>query len=178
MAPTAALLKPRPLVAKLAPDVELADEELELALSVPEAADEDAELLLAVALDEELEPEDCEAVDEAVSESVEEASEVLLDTAELLPVVEAGAATARNCQRADHMYGNLLEEDLHALPMSCTKVKALEPSVDCQQARYEAPLSAPAVVASTAVLHVSPGLTSHGTALPEAAKSVLDEHAV
>ena len=65
-----------------------------------------------------------------------------------------------------------------AFPMSCTKVKALDPNVDCQQARYEAPPSAPAVVASTAVLQVRPGSTSHGTALPEAAKSVLDEHAV
>ena len=92
-APTATLLRPRPLVAELASDVELAEEELSLALS---AADEDAELLLAVALVEELEPEDCEAVDEAVSESVWEASEVLLAVAEPLPVVEAGAATARN----------------------------------------------------------------------------------
>lgn len=155
-APTATLLRPRPLVAELASDVELAEEELSLALS---AADEDAELLLAVALVEELEPEDCEAVDEAVSESVWEASEVLLAVAEPLPVVEAGVATV-------------------AFPMSCTKVKALDPNVDCQQARYEAPPSAPAVVASTAVLQVRPGSTSHGTALPEAAKSVLDEHAV
>ena len=93
-APTATLLRPRPLVAELAPDVELAEEELSLALS---AADEDAELLLAVALVEELEPEDCEAVDEAVSESVWEASEVLLAVAEPLPVVEAGVATAGNC---------------------------------------------------------------------------------
>jgi hypothetical protein len=69
-------------------------------------------------------------------------------------------------------------ENLQALPMSCTKVKALEPRVDCQQARYEAPPSASAVAARTAVLQVSPGSTSHGTALPEAAKSVLDEHAV
>ena len=45
----------------------------------------------------ELEPEDREAVDEAVSESVAEASEVLLAVAEPLPVAEAGAATARNC---------------------------------------------------------------------------------
>ena len=87
-APTATLLKTRPLVAELAPDVELADEELELALS---AADEDAEFLLAV----ELEPDDREAADEAVSESVADASEVLLAVAEPLPVVEAGAATAR-----------------------------------------------------------------------------------
>jgi len=78
------------LVAEPAPDVELADEELELALST---ADEDAEFLLAV----ELDPEDREAVDEALSESVAEASEVLLAVAEPLPVVEAGAATARNC---------------------------------------------------------------------------------
>ena len=63
-------------------------------------------------------------------------------------------------------------------PMSCTKVKALEPSEDCQQARYEAPPSAPAVVASIAVLQVRPGLASHATALPEVPKSVLDEHAV
>jgi hypothetical protein len=78
------------LVAEPAPDVELADEELELALST---ADEDAEFLLAV----ELDPEDREAVDEALSESVAEASEVLLAVAEPLPVAEAGAATARNC---------------------------------------------------------------------------------
>ena len=45
----------------------------------------------------ELEPEDREAVDEAVSESVAEASEVLLAVAEPLPVAEAGVATARNC---------------------------------------------------------------------------------
>lgn len=70
------------------------------------------------------------------------------------------------------------QKDLQALPMSCTKVKALEPRVACQQAKYEAPPSAPAEAASTAVLHVSPGLTSHGTPLAEAAKSVLDEHAV
>ena len=82
------------MAAELAPNVELADEELELALS---AADEDAELLLAEALVEELEPEDCEAVDEEVSESVAEASEVLLAVAEPLPVVEVGAATAENC---------------------------------------------------------------------------------
>ena len=78
------------MVAEPAPYVELADEELELALST---ADEDAEFLLAV----ELDPEDREAVDEALSESVAEASEVLLAVAEPLPVVEAGAATARNC---------------------------------------------------------------------------------
>ena len=84
-APTATPLRPRPLVAEPAPD-----EELELALS---AADEDAEFLLAV----ELEPEDREAVDEAVSESVADASEVLLAVVEPLPVVEAGAATAINC---------------------------------------------------------------------------------
>lgn len=73
-APTATLLNPKPLVAGPAPDVEFADEALELALSVAEPTDEDAELLLAVVLDEELEPlEDCEAVDEAVSESVAEA---------------------------------------------------------------------------------------------------------
>lgn len=97
-APTAALLKPRPLVAEPAPDVELADEELELALSVAEPADEDAEVLLAVVLAEELEPEDCEAVDDVVSESDDaEASEVLLDAAEPLPVVEGGAATATSC---------------------------------------------------------------------------------
>jgi hypothetical protein len=53
-------------VAEPAPDVELADEELELALSVSEeAADADEELLLAVALVEELESEDSEAVEEA-----------------------------------------------------------------------------------------------------------------
>ena len=68
--------------------------------------------------------------------------------------------------------------DSQEFPMSCTKVKALEPNVDCQQARYEAPPSAPAVVASTAVLQVKPGLTSHATAVPELPKSVLDEHAV
>jgi len=72
----------------------------------------------------------------------------------------------------------LPEENSPALPISCTKVNALKPSVACQQAKYEAPPSAPAVVASTAVLQVSPGLTSHGTALPEATRSVLDEHAV
>jgi len=72
----------------------------------------------------------------------------------------------------------LPEENSPALPMSCTKVNALEPSVACQQAKYEAPPSAPAVVASTAMLQLSPGLTSHGTALPAATKSVLDEHAV
>jgi hypothetical protein len=71
-APAAALFRPRLLVAGLAPDVELADEELELALSAAEAADEDAELLLAVVLVEELESEDSEAVDEAVLEAVEE----------------------------------------------------------------------------------------------------------
>jgi hypothetical protein len=70
-------------------------------------------------------------------------------------------------------------DDSLALPMSCTKVNALEPRVACQHARYEAPPLAPAVVASTAVLHVSPGLTSQGTPLADAAaKSVLDEHAV
>ena len=89
-APTATPLRPKPLVAELAPDEELADEELGLALS---AADEDTEFLLAV----ELESEDREAVDEALSESVVEASEVLLAVAEPLPVVEAGAATAINC---------------------------------------------------------------------------------
>jgi hypothetical protein len=93
-------------------------------------------------------------------------------------VVEAGAATAKNCQGKAHTCTTLLMENLQALPMSCTKVKALEPRVDCQQARYEAPPSASAVAARTAVLQVSPGSTSHGTALPEAAKSVLDEHAV
>jgi hypothetical protein len=71
-APAVALFRPRLLVAGLAPDVELADEELELALSTAEAADEDAELLLAVVLVEELESEDSEAVDEAVLEAVEE----------------------------------------------------------------------------------------------------------
>ena len=177
-APTAAPLKPRPLAAGPAPEVELADEELEPASSVAEAVDEDTELLLPVALDEELRSEDCEAVDEAVSVSDEEASEVLLDVAEPLPVVEAGAATARNCQCKAHIVITIPKENSQALPMSCTKVKALEPNVDCQQAKYEAPPLAPAVVASTAVLHMRPGLTSHGTALPEAAKSVLDEHAV
>lgn len=166
------------MVAETAPEVELADEELELALSVVEAADEDAELLLAVALVEELESEDSEAVEEAVPEAVEEACEALLDSAEPLLVVEAGAATAKSCQHTEHIGTNIPGENLQALPMSCTKVKALEPRVDCQQARYEAPPSAPAVAARTAVLHVSPGLTSHGTALPEAAKSVLDEQAV
>lgn len=91
------------MVAEPAPDVELVDEELELALSVAEPADEDAEVLLAVVLAEELEPEDCEAVDEAVSVSVEEASEVLLDAAEPLPGVEDGAATARSRQRTVHI---------------------------------------------------------------------------
>lgn len=62
--------------------------------------------------------------------------------------------------------------------MSCTNVNGLEPSELCQQARYEAPPSAPAVVASTAVLQVRPGLTSQGTGLAEAASSVFDEHAV
>lgn len=98
-APTAALLKPRPLVAELAPDAELADEELELALSVVEAADDDTEPLLAVALVDELESEDSEAVDEAALEAVEEAPEARLDSAEPLLVVEAGAATAKGCQR-------------------------------------------------------------------------------
>jgi len=70
MAPTTALLRPRPLTAELAPDVELADEELELALSAAEAAEEDEELLLAVAL--ELEPEACDAADEAALESAVE----------------------------------------------------------------------------------------------------------
>lgn len=73
-APTAALLKLRLLAAGTAPEVELADEELELALSVSEeAADAEEELLLAVALVEELDSEDSEAVDEAVLEAVEEA---------------------------------------------------------------------------------------------------------
>jgi hypothetical protein len=66
-------LRPRPLIAVPAPEVELADEELELALSVEEAAEEDTELLLAVALVEELESEDSEAVDEAALEAVDEA---------------------------------------------------------------------------------------------------------
>ena len=96
-APTAALLKPRLLVAEGAPEAELADEALELTLSAAEAADEDAELLLAEAVFEELEPEECKAVDEAVSESVAETSEVLLAIAEPLPVVEVGVATARKC---------------------------------------------------------------------------------
>jgi hypothetical protein len=102
-APTAALLKLRPLVAEIAPDVELADEALELALSVVEAAEDDAELLLAVALAEELDSEDSEAVDEAALEAVEEAWEALLDSAEPLLVVEAGAATAKSCQRTSHI---------------------------------------------------------------------------
>lgn len=72
-APTAALAKPRLLVAEPAPEVELAAEELELALSAAEAADEDTEVLLPVALVEELEAEDFEAVDEAALESAEEA---------------------------------------------------------------------------------------------------------
>jgi len=72
--PAAALWKPRLFVVEPAPDVELADEELELALSVSEeAADADEELLLAVALVEELESEDSEAVDEVALEAVEEA---------------------------------------------------------------------------------------------------------
>ena len=67
-------MRPRPSTTELAPDVELADEELELAFSVPEeAADADEELLLAVALVEELESEDPEAVDEAALEAVDEA---------------------------------------------------------------------------------------------------------
>ena len=68
--------------------------------------------------------------------------------------------------------------DSQKFPVFCTRVKALEPNVDCQQARYEAPPSAPAVVASTAVLQVRLGSTSHATAVPEVPKSVLDEHAV
>jgi hypothetical protein len=76
------------------------------------------------------------------------------------------------------MSTNLLEDDSQTLPMSCTKVNALEPRVACQQARYEASPSAPGAVASKAVLHVSPGLISQGTPLAEAAKSVLDKHAV
>jgi hypothetical protein len=72
----------------------------------------------------------------------------------------------------------MLKDDSLALPMSCTKVNASEPRVACQHARYEAPSLAPAEVASTAVLHASPGLTSQGTPLAAAARSVFDEHAV
>ena len=52
--------------------LERADEALELALSAAEAPEEDAEVLPPVALVEEL-AADFEAVDEAVSESVEDA---------------------------------------------------------------------------------------------------------
>ena len=57
-------MKARPLLARLASDVEPDAEELELALSA-EVADADEELLLPVTLAEELWAEDCEAVDEA-----------------------------------------------------------------------------------------------------------------
>jgi hypothetical protein len=70
MTPTAALLKLRPLVAEIASDVELADEALEMALSVVEAAEDDAELLLAVALVDELDSADS---DEAALDAVEDA---------------------------------------------------------------------------------------------------------
>lgn len=65
-------MKPRPLLAGLAPDVEFDDEELGLALSA-ELADVDEELLLPVTLAEELWAEDSEADDEAALDAVAEA---------------------------------------------------------------------------------------------------------
>lgn len=125
---------------------------------------------------EELETEDCEPVWVATDEAVSEA--VVGALLEPLPFVEDAGATAIDCQLEAHNCSIMLKDDSLALPMFCTKVNAPSPRVACQQARYDAPPSAPATVARTAVLHDSPGSISHGTPLAEAAKSVLDEHAV